>query len=199
MSVGFASLPEIELSVKTLRRGHVRNLAILQCTTSYSDTDRPDATNLRTMRDIADRFGVVVGFSDNMGGIEAPALAVAAGASIIEKHIVLRHDPAILDDRFSLDADAFTAMVQKIRVVERMLGKVAYGPQTPQEAYNRRFRRSLFVSCDVKKGEKFTARNVRSIRPADGLETKYYDKVIGKTAKKDIEAGTPLSWGLVQK
>lgn len=198
MSVGFATLPEVEYSVKVLRDGGVRDLAVLQCTTSYDDKERVEATNLRTMQDIRERFNCVAGFSDNMGGIDVPALAVAMGASIIEKHLVVKHDAAIFDDRFSLDKETFKQLVDRIRAVERVMGKVAYGTQTPQEEYNRSFRRSLFVSKDMKKGERFSLQNVRDVRPAAGLETRYLDDVLGKVAKQDIEAGTPLSWKLIK-
>lgn len=198
MSVGFASFPEIEYSVKVLRDHGVRDLALLKCTTSYDSKERFGATNLRTMLDLRERFGCVVGFSDNMGGIEAPVLAATMGGSIIEKHLLLRHDAAIFDDRFSLDKEAFKAMVDRIRAAERLIGGVSYGPQTPQEEHNKRFRRSLFVACDMKKGERFTLENVRDVRPADGLETRYLDDVLGKTAAKDIEAGTPLAWDLIK-
>ncbi len=198
MSVGFATLPEIELSVKTLRDGGVKEIAILHCLTSYSAKHIAEATNLRTIADLRDRFDVVAGLSENMGGIEAPIIATAMGASIIEKHLVVAHDPKILDDQFSLDVKEFKEMVRRIRLQEEMAGVVKYGPQTPQEEANRRYRRSLFVVQDIKKGEKFTAENFRSIRPADGLETKYYDNVLGKKAMRDIPRGTPLSWELVE-
>lgn len=198
MSVGFATLDEIELSISTLRKHGAKDIVVMQCTTSYSDTPNPESTNLRTMIDISERFGVLAGFSDNMGGIEVPALAAALGAAIIEKHIVVKHEKRILDDRFSLDKEAFKKMVQQIRWQESVIGKVKYVPQTEAEKYNRRFRRSLFVVKDIRKGEKFTRDNVRSIRPAYGLETKFFDAVMSKKASKDIERGTPLSWNLIE-
>jgi len=196
MSVGFADLEEVELSIKTLRENGTKDLAILHCTTSYSDSPNPEHTNLRTMLDIRDRFDVVCGFSDNMGGIEVPAVAAAIGASVIEKHIVVSHGDA-LDDPFSLDAGNFKKMVEKIRWQEKVMGKVNYGCQTEQEKYNRQFRRSLFIVKDMKKGEQFTKENIRSIRPAYGLVTKYFEEILEKTAKKDIEKGTPLAWDLI--
>mgnify|MGYP001611848426 FL=1 len=78
-----------------------------------------------------------------------------------------------------------------------MLGKVSYGPQTPEEKYNKNFRRSLFVVKNIKKGEKMTKNNVRSIRPGYGLAPKDFENVLGKIAKKDIEKGTPLSLKLI--
>ncbi|TSC59346.1 MAG: N-acetylneuraminate synthase [Parcubacteria group bacterium Gr01-1014_107] len=205
VSVGFSTLPEVTFTIKTLRKYGAKDIVVLQCPTSYSDKAIPERTNLNTMLDIKKRFKVEVGLSDNMGGIKVPILAGALGAAVLEKHIVLKHGSKALDDRFSLDPKEFKAMVKKIRHQEKekkwqeiAKGKVTYGPQTPAERYNRNFRRSLFVSKDVEKGEKLTKDNVKSVRPAYGLETRYYDRIIGRKARKDIEAGTPLSWKLVK-
>lgn len=198
MSVGFATLSEIELSVETLRENGNQELILLHCTTSYNAVIRAQHTHLRTMLDLEERFGVPSGFSDNMGGIEAPILAAAMGAAVIEKHLVLEHDENVVDDAFSLDPKDFGKMVEAIRHNEEIMGRVVYGTQTEAEEHNRRFRRSLFAVKDIKKGELFTEENMRSIRPADGLETKYYDDVLGKKATRDVPFGTPLSWDLIE-
>lgn len=198
MSVGFATFPEIELSVKTLRDNGTKELILLHCTTSYSSGENDLHTDLRTMKDLGERFGVLSGFSDNMGGIEVPALSAAMGAVAIEKHLVLKHDPKVLDDRFSLDSGEFKKMVEKIRWQEKVMGEVRYGCRTKAEEDNRRYRRSLFAVKDIKKGEFFTEENIRSIRPADGLETKYMEDILGKKASQNIELGTPLKRNLVE-
>lgn len=198
LSVGFASLPEIELSLNTLKKAGAKNIATLYCTASYGKTADHERTNLRTMLDIRDRFNVVCGFSDNMGGIEVPALAASMGASIIEKHIIDKHDSRALDDRFSLDKFEFKKMVQKIRSQEKIMGKVSYGCQTEAEKYNRQFRRSLFATADIKKGDKFTRQNMRSIRPGYGLAPKHLPDILNKKAAKNVERGTPLSWSLIK-
>ena len=118
VSVGFATLDEVAQAVKTLRDAGAKDIAVLHCTTSYADKERREGTHLRTMEDLRKQFDVVVGFSDNMGGVKAPALAAAMGASIIEKHLVVKHNPAVLDDRFSLDPEEFTEMVRLIREQE---------------------------------------------------------------------------------
>jgi sialic acid synthase SpsE len=161
------------------------------------------------MLDIKKRFCVLTGLSDNMGGIESPVLAAALGASVIEKHLVLKHGKE-LDDRFSLDKNEFKKMVEEIRLKESskgkiafskrekmMIGRVSYGPQTGEERYNKNFRRSLFVAKDIQKGEKFTLKNVRSVRPGYGLPPKDLEKLLGKKAKRDLKFGTPLSWKLI--
>ncbi len=207
VSVGFSRLSEVTFTIKTLRKYGAKDIVVLQCPTSYSKKPILEKTNLKTMLDIKKKFKVEVGLSDNMGGIEVPVLAAKMGASVIEKHIVLKHNRKILDDRFSLDPFEFKKMVDKIKKGEykkdknwqkKVMGKISYGPQTEAEKYNKNFRRSLFASKDIKKGERFSKNNVRSVRPAFGLETKYYDKIIGKRSKKDIENGSPLSWVLIE-
>ncbi len=98
---------------------------------------------------------------------------------------------------FSLEPHEFKAMVDAVRVAEKALGKPQFGA-TAHEQSSLVFRRSLFVVQDVKKGEVFNSANVRSIRPAHGLHTRYLREVIGKRATQDIQRGTPLSWQLVE-
>lgn len=198
MSVGYATLPEIELSVATLRKYGTKDLAILHCLSSYQKDGKAAYTNMRTMLDIAKKFNCVAGFSDNMGGTGIPSLAASMGAAIIEKHFIDKHTAKAFDDQFSLDTNEFKKMVDKIRWQEQVMGKVKYGPQTPEEKYNLQFRRSLFVVANIKKGEKFTAKNIRSIRPGNGLAPKHFYEIIGKVSTKDIETGTPSSWKLIK-
>jgi len=199
ISVGFATLPEVKLAVSTLRKNGAKDIAVLHCLTAYSDKPQPENANLATIQDIQKRFNVVNGFSDNNGGIEVPVIAASLGASIIEKHVTLRRSDEGYDARFSLEPAEFKEMVERIRFAEQVRGRVHYGPNNEAERYNKQFRRSLFVVEDMKKGEKFTTKNVRSIRPAYGLHTKFFDTILGKQATKDIERGTPLSWKLISK
>jgi len=115
---------------------------------------------------------------------------------IIEKHLTLSRDVLEPDSRFSLQPDEFKAMVEAVRTTERALGRIHYGPVGTETAM-RRYRRSLFVAEDVRAGEPFTERNVRSVRPGDGLHTRHYEEVLGRRATRDIERGTPLDWSLV--
>ena len=129
-------------------------------------------------------------------GIAVPAAAVALGACIIEKHLTLSRSIPGPDSAFSLEPSEFKAMVDAVRTAEKALGKVHFGPSGKEEA-SRVFRRSLFVVQDVKKGEAFTAANVRSIRPGQGLHTRHLAEVLGKSAAREIKRGTPLSWEFV--
>jgi N-acetylneuraminate synthase len=122
---------------------------------------------------------------------------VALGACIIEKHFTLSRTTPGPDSAFSLEPHEFKAMIEAVRITEKALGKVHYGVSKREEK-SRVFRRSLFVVADIKKGEVFTDKNVRSIRPAKGLHTRYLSNIIGRRAATDIAKGTPLAWELVQ-
>lgn len=192
VSIGFASKSEAKEAVATLKKAGARDIAVLHCLTSYAASPDSATTHLRTIQDIQQCFNVISGLSDNNGGIELPVMAVLAGASIVEKHLNFRHGNKSFDDRFSIDPKEFAEMVKKIREAEKFLGNVHYGPNNAAERYNRNFRRSIFASQNIKKGEKITKNNIKVIRPGYGLKPKYYNKVIGKVAKFDIKIGTPL-------
>jgi N-acetylneuraminate synthase len=154
--------------------------------------------NLRTIPELSRRFDVPVGLSDHSMGMAVPVAAVALGACIIEKHLTMSRSEAGPDSSFSLEPDEFKAMVDAVRVTEKALGEIHFGVSS-KEASSRVFRRSLFVVQDVKRGETFTSKNVRSIRPGLGLHTRHLPEVLGQHAACDIERGTPLSWDLVNR
>jgi pseudaminic acid synthase len=194
MSTGMATLVEIDEALKAARSAGATQIALLKCTSAYPAP--AEEMNLRTIPEMARRFGVPVGLSDHTMGIAAPVAAVTLGACILEKHLTFSRATPGPDSAFSLEPQEFKAMVDAVRTAEQALGEVHFGLSSKEEA-SRAFRRSLFVVEDVKRGETFTAANVRSIRPGHGLHTRHFDEVLGKRAVRDIERGTPLSWDLV--
>ena len=195
ISTGMASVEEIEEAVGAVRETK-SEIVLLKCTSAYPAL--PEDMNLRTIPEMQERFGVSVGLSDHTMGIAVPVAAVTLGASVIEKHITLSRSSGGPDSAFSLEPYEFKQMVDAVREAERALGAVKYGP-TDLETASRSFRRSLFVVRDIKQGEPFTPENVRSIRPGHGLHTRHLSEVLSSLAARDIERGTPLSWGLVDK
>jgi N-acetylneuraminate synthase len=167
---------------------------LLKCTSAYPAP--AEQMNLRTIPEMARRFGVPVGLSDHTMGIAVPVAAVALGACIIEKHLTLSRSVPGPDSAFSLEPHEFKAMVDAVRTAEKALGEVHFGLSEKEEA-SRVFRRSLFVVEDVKQGEKFNMVNVRSIRPGHGLHPRHLTEVLGKRAAQGIKRGTPLSWEFV--
>lgn len=189
MSTGMATLTEIDEAVTTARKGGCKEIALLKCTSAYPAD--PAEMNLRTIPHMAEAFDVPVGLSDHTLGIAVPVAAIALGACIVEKHFTLSRSIPGPDSAFSLEPHEFKAMVDAIRTTENALGKVSY-EATEHEATSRVFRRSLFIVRDMKAGDEFTEENVRSIRPGNGLHTKYLQNVSGRRANQNIKRGTPL-------
>jgi pseudaminic acid synthase len=191
MSTGMATLAEIEEAVVTAREAGATQIALLKCTSAYPAP--PEEANLRTIPHLAAAFDLPVGLSDHTMGSAVPIAAVAVGAVIVEKHMTRARADGGPDGAFSTEPEEFAEMVRGIRHAASALGVVSY-TATEHEAGSRRLRRSLFVVADVARGEPFTAENVRSIRPGDGLHTRHLDEVIGRRAARDVERGSPLRW-----
>ncbi len=195
ISTGIATLSDIEEAIEACKRAGNEQIILLKCVSEYP-TPYEDA-NLRTIPNMRETFGVPVGLSDHTLGIAVPIASVALGAVMVEKHFILDRNLGGPDSAFSLEPKEFKAMVSAIRQVEKALGKVSYELTERQKAM-RKFSRSLFVAKDIKAGETFTEENVRSVRPAVGLHPKYLKDILGRRARFDIKAGTPLSWELVE-
>jgi pseudaminic acid synthase len=152
--------------------------------------------NLCTIRHLAESFGVPTGLSDHTLGIAVPVTAVTHGACIIEKHLTLSRSTPGPDSAFSLEPNEFHTMVEAVHTAERAFGRVSYEMGDKEKASSL-FRRSLFAVEDINTGELFTNKNVRSIRPANGLPPKFLSQIMGCAAACPISRGTPLSWELV--
>jgi N-acetylneuraminate synthase len=194
MSTGMATVEEIDEALQSARYAGATQIVLLKCTSAYPAP--PEEMNLRTIPEMQRRFNVPVGLSDHTMGIAVPVAAVALGACIIEKHLTLSRSVPGPDSAFSLEPQEFRAMVDAVRIAEKALGEVHFGLSEKEKA-SRAFRRSLFVVEDVRQGEVFTAENVRSIRPGNGLHTRHLNDVLGKSAAQGIKRGTPLSWEFV--
>lgn len=191
MSTGMGSLEEINEAVEAIYGTGNRQLALMKCSSAYPA--KREEMNLNTILDMKKRFDIPIGLSDHSMGAFSAATAVAMGANIIEKHFCISRAIKNPDSTFSMEPDEFWDMVNQVREVEKAMGKVSYGV-SKQEETNTCFRRSLFVVKDIAAGEKLTAENIRSIRPAYGLKPKYYKEVLGKTAKHELKRGTPLTF-----
>ncbi|MDO8454842.1 MAG: pseudaminic acid synthase [Sulfurimonas sp.] len=190
ISTGIATIDEIQDVVDICRSVGNSEIILLKCTSAYP-APLEDA-NLKTIPNLAQTFGVVSGFSDHTLGSTAPIVAVALGAKVIEKHFILDKSIGGADADFSMDKKEFAEMIQAIRDVEKLLGRVDYS-MTEKKKQSRRFSRSLYVSCDIKKGEVFTEKNIRSVRPGYGMHPKYLKDVFGKEADRDFEFGDRLN------
>ena len=194
ISTGMATLSEIETARAAALDGGASGVVLLHCVSSYPAA--PEEANVRTVADMAGRFGCPVGLSDHTPGAAAAVAAVALGASVVEKHFTLARADGGPDAEFSLEPDEFRALVADCKAAWRSLGRAHYD-LLGSERGNVAFRRSLYVAADVKAGEPLTARNVRSIRPGLGLPPAELDRVLGRAAARDLTRGEPLAWDMV--
>lgn len=195
ISTGVATLNEIEEAIEACKNVGNDKITLLKCTSAYP-TPYKDV-NLMTIPDMKKRFDVNIGLSDHTLGTTVSVAAVALGAKVIEKHLTLSRIEGGVDSAFSMEPHEFKQMVDEIRIVEEALGTATY-ELTNKQLDSCKFKRSLFVSQDIKAGECFSAKNIKSVRPSDGLSTKYFNDIVGRVAKSDIVKGTPLSWDLIQ-
>lgn len=194
ISTGMATVAELDETVRVAKEAGCKDLILLKCTSTYPAT--PEDSNLLTIPHMRELFDCQVGLSDHTMGVGVAVASVALGATVIEKHFTLSRADGGVDSAFSMEPDEMKALVIETEKAWQALGKVKYGP-TEKEKASLNFRRSIYVAKDIKAGEKFTKENIRVIRPGYGLEPKYYEKIIGATAKKDLKAGTPLSLDLL--
>ncbi|MCR5265677.1 MAG: pseudaminic acid synthase [Cyanobacteria bacterium RUI128] len=189
ISTGVSSLDEIQEAIDACKSVGNDDITLLKCTSAYPA--KLEDMNIITVKDMIDRFspqGVKIGLSDHsMSNIPA-ITAVSLGATVVEKHFTLDRNLGGADAGFSLEPEEFAQMIKAVRDTEKALGKVDY----TVNQQNRKFARSLYVVKPIKKGEKFTPENIRSIRPSNGLHPKYYEEVLGKIANCDLEFGTPM-------
>ena len=190
ISTGVATLEDLELAVRTCREAGNDDITLLKCTSAYPAP--PEKANLLTIPDLRERFGVKVGVSDHSMTNTVAVAAVALGATVVEKHLILDRNMGGADSGFSMEPAEFKEMCTTIREVELVRGK-AYYPSAEDDVPGRRACRSLFVCEDMRKGDVLTAENLRSIRPGCGLHPKYLQECLGKAVNRDLEKGTPFS------
>jgi len=195
ISTGMANKKEIEQAITTAKDNGCEELVVLHCVSGYPAP--AGQYNLRTIADISQRFNVLAGLSDHTIDNATAVVSVAFGACVIEKHVTLDRNGGGADDSFSLEPKELTQLCQDSKTAWQSLGQVNY-QRTEVEKGNVKFRRSLYVVKDIAAGEALTADNVRSIRPGFGLAPKYYDEVLGKTAKVTIVKGTALSLEIIE-
>ena len=189
ISTGMAKLNDIELAVDTARENGCSNLILLKCTSTYPAD--PKDSNLSTIPHMKELFNLQIGISDHTPGIGAAIAAVSLGASVIEKHFTLSRDDGGVDAAFSLEPDEFKILVKETKNAWLSLGKISYGP-TKKEKESLMFKRSIYASDNIKKGEEFSSKNIKIVRPGYGAPPFLFEELIGKLAKKDFTYGTPI-------
>ena len=185
LSTGMSTLSEVKNAISILRSKGLKNnnLYVLHCHSDYPS--KPENLNLKAIGLLERKIGLNVGYSDHSAGIEAPIIAVAYGAKIIEKHITLNKNYYGPDHRASLEPQEFKTMVDSIRITEKMIGTGLKKPSKIELKNRKLVRKSIVAFKDIKKGEKFSTNNITTKRPAYGKSPMLYDLYLEKKAKKN--------------
>ena len=196
ISTGMASMEEIELAYRTAKNYGAKNITLLYCVSNYPSKNTD--FNLNNIKILKNKFKCRVGLSDHSKDNRVAIAAVAAGAEVVEKHIALDKQKRGLDIEFSLKGKEIKKFKEDINLAYNLLGK-KYFYRNKSEKKSKIFRRSIFATENIKKGEKFNNQNIRRIRPGYGLEPKYYEKLIGRKSPITLDKGQPLKKFILYK
>ena len=196
ISTGMANLKEIDLAYNTAKKNGANEIILLYCVSNYPS--KISDFNFNNINILKERYNCKIGFSDHSTNNKVVAAAIAAGAEVIEKHIALEGQKKGFDLAFSLKGKEIKEYTQVIKDTSLIMGK-KYFFRNKSENQSLQFRRSIYAISDIKKGEKFTKKNLRIIRPGYGVQPVYFEKLINKRSPIDIKRETPLKKLLLKK
>ena len=196
VSTGMATLKEIDLTYKTAKNNGAKEIILLYCVSNYPS--KISDFNFNNIRILKERYNCKVGFSDHSTDNRVVAAAIAAGAEVIEKHIAAEGQKRGPDLAFSLKGKEIKNYAKVIKDTSLIMGK-KYFFRNKSENLSLQFRRSIYAVSDIKRGEKFTKKNIRVIRPGLGIQPVYFEKLINKKSPFKINRETPLKKSLLKK
>lgn len=195
LSTGMANEEEISDAIEVVKEFGCGDFVVLHCVSGYPTP--VDQINLDTIRLLKERFQCQIGLSDHTLGNESALISIAYGVKVIEKHFTLSREDGGPDADFSMEPHELKDLCKKAKLVHKSIGKASF-EKKKAEVENIKFRRSIYIIKDLKKGEELDETNIRRIRPGYGLAPKYFDDVLGKKVNSDVEKGTALDWSLVE-
>ncbi len=199
ISTGTSSIEEITQVLEEIGRSKFKNLSLLYCVSNYPA--KINDFNLYNIKIMKKKFNCEIGFSDHSTDNVIAAAASKAGATLFEKHICLKKERG-LDYDFSLNEDQIkdyrnsidnpSLVVNNSKIFTKLLGKKTFTRKN-SENISKNYRRSIFTVKKIKKGEIFTKKNIKRIRPGYGISARYFENVLGKVCKRPIDAYEPLT------
>ena len=196
-STGAADLNEVAAAVERLRRGEAGPLALLHCISSYPT--RVDEANLSAIGTLAREFNCVSGFSDHTESLTVGALAAAAGAKVIEKHMTLDRRRSGPDHSFSLEPKAMAEYIRTVRDAARIVGDGQLEPTPAQREVRRVARASVVAARNITPGETVNRAMLTTKRPGNGISPMDIDSLIGRRVLRPISADTPITWDFLER
>ena len=195
ISTGMCSEEDVDSILQTVVQNGGDEVALLKCTSAYPAQHKE--ANLVTIPEWISKYRIPIGISDHTLGTVTSVAACSLGAVIVEKHFIDKAEPKTPDSEFSLLPSELKRLVAECKAAAESRGVIHYGP-VEREINSLQFRRSLYVTKDMKENEIFSRENVRSIRPGYGMAVRQLHNVLGKKASKDIIAGTALTEELIK-
>ncbi len=195
ISLGLATLSQIKKAVNTAKKNGCKKLILLKCTSDYPASNSD--INLSAIPILKRKFKCDIGLSDHTISLGAAIAAIGKGACVIEKHFKLNNVKSV-DSKFSLDEKQMKLFVKEIHNAWESIGKAKFGPVN-NEKKNLQFRRSIYTTKKIKKGEIFSVKNIKCVRPGYGLDTIHFDKILNKRSKKNINEAVALNWSHISK
>jgi sialic acid synthase SpsE len=196
ISTGMANLKEIDIAYKAAKKNGSKEIILLYCVSNYPS--KISDFNFNNIRILKERYNCKVGFSDHSTDNKVVAAAIAAGAEVIEKHIALEGQKKGFDLAFSLKGKEIKDYAKVIKDTSLMMGK-KYFFRNKNEKQSMQFRRSIYAISDIKKGDKFTKKNIKVIRPGFGIQPSYFEKLLNKKSPFNIMSESPIKKNVVKK
>lgn len=196
ISTGMANLKEIDFAYKTAKKNGSKEITLLYCVSNYPS--KISDFNFNNIRILKERYNCRVGFSDHSIDNKIVAAAIAAGAEVIEKHIALEDQKKGFDLAFSLKGREIKDYAKVIKDTSLMMGK-KYFFRNRSENQNLQFRRSIYAILDIKKGDKFTKKNIRIIRPGFSIQPFNFEKLLNRKSPFNIMAERRINKNVVKK
>ncbi len=196
LSTGLSNMTEINRAVKIARKYGCKDLTLLYCVSNYPS--KSSEFNLNYIKKFKQTFKCNVGLSDHSLGSEIASYSLIAGAIVFEKHIALKNQKKGLDIEFSLKGDDLKSYVDKIHQAYKLI-KSKKTERSKEEKKNKIFRRSIYAINNIKKGDVFTKKNIKTFRPDKGLSASNYLEIINKRSPINISKNFPLPKNLINK
>jgi sialic acid synthase SpsE len=195
ISTGLANLKEIRKTVITAKKYGCKDITLLYCVSEYPSkiTD----FNINNIEILSKKFKCRVGLSDHSLGSKIACVAIVKGAVVIEKHICLKNIKSV-DSKFSLQGNDILKFRKDINDTYQLTKNTNFVRKN-KELQNKIFRRSIYAIKDIKKGEKFTYKNIKTFRPNIGLSASHYLQILNKKSPLNISKNYPLKKNLIKK
>lgn len=192
VSTGMSTIEEVTKAVDWIEQVGNHQITLLHCTSNYPTSY--DEVNMKAMQTLQQKFGYPIGYSDHTKGDLASIVAVAMGATVIEKHFTLDKNMEGPDHKASLNVEELKEMVDDIRAVETIMGNGVKQPMISELNTRIVARKSVILAHNIQKGEILKKEDLVLKRPGNGLAPEYLDELIGKVLVRDMKAEEMITW-----